>query len=60
MESVVLQWHGGNVFATAMSADLRTYSARAKHLLDWRPTRLGGFVQDMDIYVAAFVAEHDL
>lgn len=55
---VVLKGHGGNVFAKAMSASLRGSSARAKQLLDWQPARLGGFVQDMDIYAAAFVAEH--
>lgn len=53
---VVLKGH--DVFAKAMSASLRGSSARAKHLLEWEPTRLGGFVQDMDLYAAAFVAEH--
>lgn len=55
---VFLKGHGGDVFAKAMSASLRGSSARAKQLLEWQPTRLGGFVQDMDIYAAAFVAEH--
>lgn len=58
MGKVVLKGHGGDIFAKAMSVSLRGSSARAKQLLDWRPTRLGGFVQDMEIYAAAFVAEH--
>lgn len=58
MGEVVLKGYGRDIFAKAMSASLRGSSARAKQLLDWQPTRLGGFVQDMDIYAAAFVAEH--
>jgi nucleoside-diphosphate-sugar epimerase len=53
-----LKGHGGDLFSKAMSASFRGSSARAKQLLDWQPTRLNGFVQDMDIYAAAFVAEH--
>ncbi|KAF3393743.1 hypothetical protein F1880_004924 [Penicillium rolfsii] len=56
--TVELNGHGGNLFNKAMSTTFRGSSARAKQLLDWQPTRLGGFVQDMDIYAAAFVAEH--
>lgn len=56
--SVVLKGSGGDVFAKAMSASLRGSSARAQQLLAWRPTRLNGFVQDMDIFAAAFLAEH--
>lgn len=54
--TVVLKGHGGNVFAKAMGASLRGSSARAQQLLEWQPSRLGGFVQDMDVYAAAFVA----
>ena len=56
--TVVFKGHGGNVFAKAMSASLRGSSARAQQVLAWQPTRLGGFVQDMDIYASAFVAQH--
>ncbi|KAJ5601492.1 hypothetical protein N7510_011026 [Penicillium lagena] len=53
-----LQGHGGDLFARAMSTSFRGSSARAKQLLEWQPTRLGGFVQNMDIYAAAFAAQH--
>jgi creatinine amidohydrolase/Fe(II)-dependent formamide hydrolase-like protein len=56
--TVVFKGHGGNVFAKAMSASLRGSSVRAQQVLEWQPTRLGGFVQDMDIYASAFVAHH--
>ncbi|KAJ5688585.1 hypothetical protein N7462_002977 [Penicillium macrosclerotiorum] len=55
---VKLKGHGGDLFAKAMGVTFRGSSARAKQLLEWRPTRLNGFVQDMDIYAAAFVATH--
>lgn len=55
---VELKGHGGDLFSKAMCTNFRGSSARAKQLLDWQPTRLNGFVQDMDIYAAAFVAEH--
>ncbi|KAJ5156968.1 uncharacterized protein N7482_008068 [Penicillium canariense] len=56
--TVELKGHGGDLFSKAMSTSFRGSSARAKHVLDWQPTRLNGFVQDMDIYAAAFQAEH--
>lgn len=58
MGSVVLKGHGGDLFAKAMSTSLRGSSARAQQLLEWKPRRLNGFVQDMDIFAAAFLAEH--
>lgn len=54
----VMKGHGGDPFAKAMSTTFRGSSARAQQLLDWRPTRLGGFVGDMDIYAAAFAAHY--
>ncbi|CEJ53978.1 hypothetical protein PMG11_00309 [Penicillium brasilianum] len=56
--TVELKGHGGDLFSKAMSTSFRGSSARAKQLLGWQPSRLKGFVQDMDIYAAAFVAEH--
>lgn len=56
--TVELKGHGGDLFNKAMGTNFRGSSARAKQLLGWEPTRLNGFVQDMDIYAAAFVAEH--
>ncbi|GLI82099.1 hypothetical protein PoHVEF18_010500 [Penicillium ochrochloron] len=56
--TVELKGHGGDLFHKAMSTSFRGSSARAKQLLDWQPTRLNGFVQDIDIYAAAFAAEH--
>ncbi|KAJ5403692.1 hypothetical protein N7509_003563 [Penicillium cosmopolitanum] len=55
---VVLKGHGGDLFAKAMSTSFRGSSARAQQLLGWKPKRLNGFVQDMDIFAAAFLAEH--
>ncbi|KAJ5179136.1 hypothetical protein N7492_002346 [Penicillium capsulatum] len=49
---------GENPLAKAMCASLRGDSSRAKQLLGWEPTRLNGFVQDMDLYVAAFEAHN--
>lgn len=56
--TVELKGHGGDLFNKAMGTNFRGSSARAKQLLDWQPTRLNGFVQDMDIYTSAFIAEH--
>ncbi|CAI7594686.1 unnamed protein product [Penicillium pancosmium] len=56
---VVLKGHGGELFAKAMSTSFRGSSARAQQLLGWKPKRLNGFVQDMDIFAAAFLAEHN-
>ncbi|KAJ5363771.1 uncharacterized protein N7496_009484 [Penicillium cataractarum] len=56
--TVELKGHGGHLFSKAMGTSFRGSSARAKQLLGWQPTRLNGFVQDIDIYAAAFVAEH--
>ena len=54
--TVELTGHGGDLFAEAMSTSMRGSSARAKQLLGWEPKRLDGFVKDMDLYAAAFVA----
>jgi nucleoside-diphosphate-sugar epimerase len=48
---------GDNLFAEAMGASLRGSSDRAKQLLAWEPSRLNGFVADMDIYADAFAAQ---
>ncbi|KFX89090.1 hypothetical protein V490_07246 [Pseudogymnoascus sp. VKM F-3557] len=39
---------GDNLFAEAMSTTFRGSSARAQQLLGWKPTRLNGFVGDME------------
>lgn len=49
---------GDDLFAEAMSTTMRGSSARAKQLLGWEPTRLGGYVADMDCYAAAFASQH--
>ncbi|KAI6765932.1 hypothetical protein HG530_007002 [Fusarium avenaceum] len=49
---------GDNLFAEAMGASLRGSSDRAKQLLAWKPSRLTGFVTDMDVYADAFAAQH--
>ncbi|PNP81493.1 hypothetical protein FNYG_05168 [Fusarium nygamai] len=49
---------GDNLFAEAMGTSLRGSSDRAKQLLGWVPTRLNGFVGDMDIYADAFASQH--
>ncbi|KFY06937.1 hypothetical protein V492_07603 [Pseudogymnoascus sp. VKM F-4246] len=49
---------GDNLFAEAMSTTFRGSSARAQQLLGWQPTRLNGFVGDMDRYAAAFLSQH--
>lgn len=49
---------GDNLFGEAMGTTFRGSSARAKQLLGWEPTRLGGLVVDMDIYAAAFESQH--
>jgi nucleoside-diphosphate-sugar epimerase len=51
-----LKGHGGDLFRKAMSTTFRGTSARAELLLGWRPTRLGGFVKDMDLYLSCFAA----
>ena len=45
-----------NVFAQAMSASVKGDSTRARQLLDWRPTRIDGFVAGMEVYGGAFIA----
>jgi nucleoside-diphosphate-sugar epimerase len=47
---------GDDSFSEAMGASLRGSSSRAKQLLAWKPSRLSGFVADMDIYADAFAA----
>lgn len=54
---VQLIGHGDNLFYKAMSSNFRASSARAKQLLGWEPTRLNGFVQDMDIFASAIEAK---
>lgn len=49
---------GDDLFAEAMSTTMRGSSARAEQLLGWEPTRLRGFVADMDRYAAAFASQH--
>ncbi|CAJ0554499.1 Ff.00g130120.m01.CDS01 [Fusarium sp. VM40] len=49
---------GDDLFAEAMGASLRGSSDRAKQLLAWEPSRLTGFVTDMDVYADAFAAQH--
>jgi nucleoside-diphosphate-sugar epimerase len=49
---------GDDLFAEAMSTTLRGSSARAKQLLGWEPTRLNGYVADMDLYAAAFASQY--
>jgi nucleoside-diphosphate-sugar epimerase len=51
---------GDDLFAEAMSTTMRGSSTRAKQLLGWKPTRLGGYVADMDRYAAAFASQHRL
>lgn len=49
---------GNDLFAEAMSTTMRGSSARANQLLGWEPTRLGGYIADMDRYAAAFASQH--
>ncbi|KAL6856367.1 hypothetical protein J3F83DRAFT_753156 [Trichoderma novae-zelandiae] len=49
---------GDDLFAEAMSTTFRGSSSRAKQLLGWEPTRIDGFVADMDVYAAAFASQH--
>ncbi|KAI8724132.1 Epimerase domain-containing protein [Fusarium sp. LHS14.1] len=49
---------GDDLFAEAMSTTMRGSSDRAKQLLGWEPTRTNGFIADMDVYAAAFAAQH--
>ncbi|KAG9497413.1 hypothetical protein J7337_010274 [Fusarium musae] len=49
---------GDDLFAEAMGTSLRGSSDRAKQLLDWVPTRMNGFVCDLDIYADAFASQH--
>ncbi|KAF5687898.1 hypothetical protein FDENT_5188 [Fusarium denticulatum] len=49
---------GDDLFAEAMGTSLRGSSDRAKQLLGWLPTRLNGFVGDMDIYADAFASQY--
>ncbi|KAF5594359.1 uncharacterized protein FSUBG_9461 [Fusarium subglutinans] len=49
---------GDDLFAEAMGTSLRGSSNRARQLLGWTPTRLNGFVGDMDIYADAFASQY--
>lgn len=49
---------GDDLFAQAMSTTFHGSSARARQLLGWEPTRLGGFVADADLYGSAFASQH--
>ncbi|KAF5641525.1 hypothetical protein F25303_6869 [Fusarium sp. NRRL 25303] len=49
---------GNDLFAEAMGTSFRGSSDRAKQLLGWQPTRVNGFVADMDIYADAFASQH--
>ncbi|KAF5245998.1 hypothetical protein FANTH_7088 [Fusarium anthophilum] len=49
---------GDDLFAEAMGTSLRGSSHQAKQLLGWAPTRLNGFVGDMDIYADAFASQY--
>ncbi|KAM0255720.1 hypothetical protein ACHAQJ_005474 [Trichoderma viride] len=49
---------GDDLFAEAMSTTLRGSSARAKQLLGWEPTRINGYVADMDLYASAFASQY--
>ncbi|OAL07766.1 NAD(P)-binding protein [Phaeosphaeriaceae sp. SRC1lsM3a] len=49
---------GDNLFAEAMSTTTRGSSARARQLLGWEPTRLSGYIADMDRYAAAFASQY--
>ncbi|RSL50102.1 hypothetical protein CEP53_008928 [Fusarium sp. AF-6] len=49
---------GDNLFAEAMSTTMRGSSDRAKQLLGWEPTRMNGFIANMDVYAAAFASQH--
>lgn len=55
---VELTGPGESPFAIAMGTTFKGSSARAKQVLGWQPKRTDGFVRDMDLYVAAFVAAH--
>ena len=58
--TVELVGAGDDAFAEAVSTTFRGSSARARQLLGWEPRRLGGFVADMDVYMAAFASQHVL
>lgn len=47
---------GADAFSTAMSTSFNGSSSRAKQLLGWEPKRTRGMVADMDVIMAAFVA----
>lgn len=49
---------GNDHFEHAMCTTLRGSSDRAKQLLGWKPVRLNGFINDMDIYADAFASGH--
>ncbi|KAH7178798.1 hypothetical protein DER46DRAFT_676791 [Fusarium sp. MPI-SDFR-AT-0072] len=49
---------GDDLFAEAMGTSLRGSSDRAKQLLGWAPTRLNGFVAEIDINADAFASQH--
>lgn len=56
--SCALVGAGDDAFAEAMSTTFRGSSDRARQILGWEPTRLRGFVNDMDVYAAAFASQH--
>lgn len=49
---------GQDLFAQAMSSSFRGSASRAKQLLGWRPTRLNGFVGNIETYAAAFATQN--
>lgn len=53
---VELVGSGEDQYAEAMSASMRSSASRARQILGWWPSRLNGFVQDIDIYAAALAA----
>ncbi|KAJ5278644.1 hypothetical protein N7478_004016 [Penicillium angulare] len=54
---VILKGHGGDLFTEAMRTSFRGSSARAKQVLGWKPMRLEGYANDMDVFVAAMQAK---
>lgn len=47
---------GAEVFSSAMGTSFNGSSSRAKQLLGWEPKRTRGMVADIDVIMAAFVA----
>jgi nucleoside-diphosphate-sugar epimerase len=53
---VELVGSGEDLFAKAISTSFNGSSGRAKTLLGWEPKRVGGFVQEMGVFVKAYLA----